>query len=79
MTDKIKAERMADALDAGWCPVKSPRQMAEAAAELRRMSAVNAELLEALKRIELACTGTWVNKDWVVKECSAAIARATEE
>jgi hypothetical protein len=46
------------------------------AAELRRLHAVNQELLEALKRIELACTGTWVNKDWVVKECSAAIAKA---
>jgi len=51
MTEQTRAERLADELDAGWCPVESPRQMAQAAAELRRLSTVPAELLEAVRTL----------------------------
>jgi hypothetical protein len=74
MSDQTKAERLADELDAGWCPVESPRQMAEAAAELRRLSTVNAELLEALKNYVDGCS-VGVNATEVAR---AAIARAEE-
>jgi hypothetical protein len=53
MTDQTKAERLADELDAGWCPVESPRQMAEAAAELRRLHAENELLGRACDKIRL--------------------------
>jgi hypothetical protein len=82
MTDQTKAERLADALDAGWCPVESPRQIAEAAAELRRLSTVNAELLEAVRTLlpiaARVIQGT-TDGEPMLKQARAAIARATEE
>lgn len=39
MTTQHTALRLADALDAGWCPAESPQQMTDAAAELRRLHA----------------------------------------
>jgi hypothetical protein len=49
MTDKPEALRLADALETRAITF---RDKAEAAAELRRLHALNAELLEALKEIE---------------------------
>ena len=37
MTTQPEALKLADALDSGWCPVESERQMKAAAAELRRL------------------------------------------
>jgi len=84
MTDQTKAMRLADELDAGWCPVESPRQMAEAAAELRRLSTVNAELLEALNDMLNAENsypygGMSESEIAAIRKSRAAIARATEE
>jgi hypothetical protein len=47
MTEQTKAERLADALEA-WTLGK-PTHHREAAAELRRLHGLNAELLEALR------------------------------
>ena len=38
-----KAEELAARLESGWCPIESPADMERAAAELRRLSAVEAE------------------------------------
>ena len=38
-----KAEALAARLESGWCPIESPADMERAAAELRRLSAVEAE------------------------------------
>ncbi len=46
MSEQPEALRLADWLDADACDLQTPRL---AAAELRRLHAVNAELLEALK------------------------------
>jgi hypothetical protein len=48
MTDKTKAERLSDALDYGVYDAQMARTMDQAATELRRLSTVNARLLEAL-------------------------------
>ena len=39
-----KAEEMAARLESGWCPIESHKDMEQAAAELRRLSALCAEL-----------------------------------
>ena len=44
-----KAEELAARLESGWCPIESPADMERAAAELRRLSAVEAER-DALQR-----------------------------
>ena len=38
-----KAEALAARLESGWCPIESPADMERAAAELRRLAAVEAE------------------------------------
>ncbi len=38
-----KAEELAARLESGWCPIESPGDMQQAAAELRRLAAVEAE------------------------------------
>ena len=38
-----KAEQLAARLESGWCPIESPADMERAAAELRRLAAVEAE------------------------------------
>ncbi len=38
-----KAESLAARLESGWCPIESPADMERAAAELRRLAAVEAE------------------------------------
>jgi hypothetical protein len=73
MTEQTRAERLADAL-ADYTGV-TLAQMDQAAAELRRLSAVNAELLDALKNYVDGCS-VGVNATEVAR---AAIARATEE
>ena len=83
MTEQTKAMRLADELDAGWCPVESPRQMAEAAAELRRLSTVNTELLEALNDMLNAeysypYGGMSESEIAAIEKAHAAIARAKE-
>ena len=37
------AEELAARLESGWCPIESPADMERAAAELRRLAAVEAE------------------------------------
>ncbi len=52
MKEQPEALRLADALDSGFCPAESPWEMSQAAAELRRLSAVEAQrdaLLEACR------------------------------
>jgi hypothetical protein len=49
MTEQTKAERLADDLGRWYAAGSTPEQ---AAAELRRLHALNAELLEALKETE---------------------------
>lgn len=46
MTQQTEAQRLADVLDLLWLDGQTPRK---AAAELRRLHAVNAQLLEALR------------------------------
>jgi hypothetical protein len=49
MADQERALRLADALDRGGYDTQMARNMEKAADQLRRLHAVNAELLEALK------------------------------
>ena len=72
MSNQSKAERLADAL-ADHTGV-TLAQMDKAAAELRRLSTVNQELLQALKKA--ADHAYWPD---IEKHIRAAIARATEE
>jgi hypothetical protein len=80
MTEQTKAERLADAL-ADHTGV-TLAQMDKAAAELRRLSAVNAELLEAVRTLlpiaARVIQGT-TDGEPMLKQARAAIARATEE
>lgn len=48
-----KAEELAARLESGWCPIESPADMGRAAAELRRLAAVEAELAGAKKALAL--------------------------
>ena len=52
MTDKPEALRLADFLDDQYDP---SHNLEKAAAELRRLSAVNQELLEALRLTSIDC------------------------
>jgi hypothetical protein len=74
MTEQTKAERLADAL--AYYTGVTLAQMDQAAAELRRLSVVNAELLEALKRIADPRNIHFAGDAQVVAR--AAIARAEE-
>lgn len=67
------ALHLADALELGWCPVESEREMAAAAAELRRLHALNGDLLAALRNIsEYPGAGSGI-----VVAARVAIARAS--
>lgn len=70
MSEQTKAERLADALDR-W---HHGEIVGQAAAELRRLSAVNATLLEAAT-LALSIIGFGKEHDAI----RAAIARATED
>jgi hypothetical protein len=74
MADKSEAMRLADALETRAITF---RDKAEAAAELRRLHALNAELLEALKRIADPRNIHFAGDAQVVAR--AAIARAEGE
>jgi len=73
MNTQPEALRLANALSAPGMMV----DCAEIAAELRRLHAVNEELLEALE--ELALYIAHNGDDWVQKKARAAIAKATGE
>jgi hypothetical protein len=72
-----EALRLANAIDLG-----RPRLVLDcidAAAELRRLHEVNAELLEALIDITNECTDGFKPHDLFVKQALAVIAKATGE
>jgi hypothetical protein len=74
-----EALRLADWLDADACDLQTPRL---AAAELRRLHAVNAELLDlmqrAVGRLEIEHRhGGSIMSEWII-DARAAIARAEE-
>jgi hypothetical protein len=75
MTEQTKAERLADDL-ARWYP--SGSSPARAAEELRRLSAVNAELLEVAKLALRMGVYGGVSPSTVEDAALAAIARAEE-
>ena len=74
MTDQTRAERLADAL-ADYTGV-TLAQMDKAAAELRRLSTVNAELLDALKEC-LNCEFAVTDKA-AISKARTAIKKAEE-
>lgn len=73
MSNQSKALRLADALDYGVYDAQMARKMDQAAAELRRLSTVNQELLEAAT-LALSIIGFGKEHDAI----RAAIARAEE-
>ena len=76
MTDKQpEALRLADELEKA--PAVFGGTGMQAAAELRRLHKVNAELVEALKRLSLYVA--YNGDDWVQREAKAALAKATGE
>ncbi len=60
MSTQPEALRLADWLDADACDLQTPRL---AAAELRRLHAVNADLLEALNWIDRRCPKHLLDSD----------------
>ena len=80
MTDKQpEALRLAKSLDFYSTGDKHQRDVEQAAAELRRLHEVNAELLEALIDITNECTDGFKPHDLFVKQALAVIAKATGE
>jgi len=78
MTDKQpEALRLADKLS-DW-DYRNHIDLTLAAAELRRLHQVNAELVEALIDITNECTDGFKPHDLFVKQALAAIAKATGE
>jgi hypothetical protein len=85
VSEQPESLRLADWLDADACDLQTPRL---AAAELRRLHAVNAELLKALKWIDRRCPKHLLDSDphKIHREAAydagasarAAIAKATE-
>ncbi len=73
MTTQPEALRLADWLDTDACDLQTPRL---AAAELRRLHAVNAELLGLLKDIAAEPDDAWSVA--LLNTVRAAIARAEE-
>jgi hypothetical protein len=69
MTEQPEALRLADWLEDQYDPTHNQE---EAAAELRRLHALNAELLEALRRIATVNAMDYEYQTWAC----AAIARA---
>jgi len=72
MTEKALALRLADALEAYWGADLGHDRERQAAAELRRLHAVNQELLEALKELLPGADAM----GWNTEKARAAIARA---
>ena len=72
MTTQPKPLRIADALKASWGALEMDDVDREAEAELRRLHAVNQELLEALKFVIRGVPDTWEG----VQKARAAIAKA---
>jgi hypothetical protein len=77
MSTQPEALRLANALEKYWGAERGHDRERQAAAELRRLHAVNEELLEALE--ELALYIAHNGDDWVQKKARAAIAKATGE
>lgn len=75
MTEQTQAERLADAL-ADHTGV-TLAQMDQAAAELRRLSTVNAELLEALTHVSDWFSAAGIDVP-AIQHARAAIARTEE-
>ena len=79
MNEQTKAQRLADALDLVWTGGLAP----EAAAELRRLDALNAELVEALEEvrrdIQHLAKGHFVHLPTVEEELSETLAKAKEQ
>ncbi len=76
MSEQPEALRLADWLDADACDLQTPRL---AAAELRRLHSVNAELLEALRLIaETEWVDAALDPQRAVHVARAAIAKAEE-
>jgi hypothetical protein len=63
MADQPEALRLADALEAYWGADLGHDRERQAAAELRRLHAENAELLEALRWIERRCPAQLLLQD----------------
>ena len=80
MTDKQpEALRLADGLEQGFQTGSISAQLDQAAAELRRLHEVNAELLEALRMADAALAGANMDMKAVEKKVKAALAKATGE
>ena len=80
MTEQPKALRLADALDRGGYDAQMARNMDQAAAELRRLHAVNVELVALLK--EVSEETRHPDYDWTIdlaQRVSAAIAKAEQQ
>lgn len=76
-----EALRLADELEAAWEGVEMDEVDRQAAAELRRLHAVNTELLDlmqrAIRRLEIEhAHGGSIMREWIT-EARAAIAKAT--
>lgn len=81
MTEQSKAQRLADALEKQWT-VQSEHE--RAAAELRRLDALNAELVNALRFLlmdtEHKDHDCESDEQWCpVKRATAALAKAKEQ
>ena len=74
MTEQPKALRLADELKS----VHGHRLALDAAAELRRMYALNQELLEALKLADALLWGANMNAVVVERKVKAAIAKGEQ-
>lgn len=73
MTEQTKAQRLADLLETNiWDGKCGQKERDEAAAELRRLDALNAELVEAL---EAALS----DDQPYIEKCRAALAKAKEQ
>ena len=90
MSTQPEALRLANALEKYWGAERGHDRERQAAAELRRLHAVNEELLEALKWIERRCPELFIKEPIPTKlhweaaydagACArAAIAKATGE
>jgi hypothetical protein len=76
MTTQPEALRLAEALEDAWRGVEMDEVDCQAAAELRRLHAVNAELLEALIHIGFAAMDITCERKTIRDAARAAIAKA---
>jgi hypothetical protein len=83
MTDKQpEALRLADGLEQGFQTGSISAQLDQAAAELRRLHEVNAELLKVLNDLadwESGEVSGYMDAPWVAQKARVAIAKATGE